>query len=230
VNRYALVFAALAAIAAFAALRMAGGDAWEPLALTAALALLASAARSPSKGRGPSLDEDGIRLRSAVAPVFIPYGSITRAEARQSIDYGAGMYSVSGARTVSGRYRNREFGTYSAHVTRKVQQVIVVFHSGGVFAYNLPTEEDTMLSYMSLKSRVRQEERRRKAEAARAERARKAASPPRAEPPGRRAPQPPPRLQAEGGGPQARPPAQPAEKPSDSQKRREGLFDALFDW
>ncbi|MDR3282706.1 MAG: PH domain-containing protein [Candidatus Methanoplasma sp.] len=100
-------------------------------------------------------DEGGFRVSGPLIRVTVPYASVSSVELRNSISIGVRTWGYGGVRYAGGNFANKEFGTYKLAVDARNKNFIVVAHSGKTLVFNLGTEDETLMAYNAVKSRLK---------------------------------------------------------------------------
>jgi len=63
------------------------------------------------------------------------------------LSYGGKMFGYGGVKYLGGKYRNKEYGTYSVSVDVRDKTHIVIFHSGKCLVFNMGDAFDTQMMF-----------------------------------------------------------------------------------
>ncbi|MDR2846603.1 MAG: hypothetical protein LBV63_04910 [Candidatus Methanoplasma sp.] len=102
-------------------------------------------------------DTDSVTVRGMMFKETVYYRDFLFAEVRENMKIGGitGGSGYNGLRYLSGRAYNTEFGKYNIAADKRIKQLIVLYHNHGTLLFNTINEDETLMVFMSVKSRVK---------------------------------------------------------------------------
>jgi hypothetical protein len=96
---------------------------------------------------------DSVTVSGMMYREKVYYREFTSVEVRENIKPAGSGYN--GLRYTSGIAHSRDIGRYSVVADKRIKQFVVIRHLRGTLIFNTGSEDETLMAYMTVKSKVK---------------------------------------------------------------------------